>query len=97
MRTTTERKVATGIGFRAAIQDNMDSSRPSINLQQFDIELQGRVCWDPGLSFAAVRHLGGNVDASLAADRHAGDADVPTFDDLATAKGEFERCAFLVC
>jgi len=67
-----------------------------LNLQQLHIEDEGAVGRDPGERFAAIGSRGGDRQATLAADSHAENADVPTLDHLTLADLEGEWGALLV-
>lgn len=71
-------------------------NRQLFDLQQLDIEDQLRVAGDAGESLLAVRKVGGDGDAALTTDSHAGDTDIPTLDDLTLTQLEGERLALLV-
>lgn len=68
----------------------------SLDLQQLDVKDQSTVAGDAGHALAAVRLAGGNGQATLTADSHALDTDVPAVNDLALAQLEGERGALLV-
>lgn len=71
-------------------------NRQLFDLQQLDIKDQLRVGGNAGESLLAVRKVGGDGDAALATDSHAGDTDIPTLDDLTLAQLEGEGLALLV-
>ena len=68
-----------------------------MNLQKLDLEDQRRIGGNVGHGFAAVGKMRGNGDAAFTTDAHAGDANVPAFDDFAFAQLEAKRLAFLIC
>ena len=67
-----------------------------LDLQQLDVEDEGAVGRDAGEGFAAIGGRGGNRQATLAADSHAEDTDIPALDDLTLADLEGERGTLLV-
>jgi len=64
--------------------------------EKLDIEDQLAVGRNAGELLAAIGKVGGDRQATLAADSHTGDTDVPAFNDLASAGLEAERFALLV-
>lgn len=71
-------------------------ARRSLDLKKLDVEHQGAVGRDAGQALGAVGEVGRDGQATLAADGHAEDTDVPALDDLALAGLEGERLALLV-
>lgn len=67
-----------------------------LDLQQLEIKHQRRIRRYLPVLLAAVCQVCGHGDAPLAADGHAGYADVPAFDDLVCAELEGEGGAFFV-
>lgn len=70
--------------------------RSLLDLQQLDVKGQLAVGGDAGHAARAVAQVGGDGQATLAADSHTDDTDVPALDDLALADLEGERLALLV-
>lgn len=64
--------------------------------EKLDIEDQLAVGRNAGELLAAIGKVGGDCQATLATDSHAGDTNVPALDDLASAGLEAERLALLV-
>lgn len=67
-----------------------------LDLEKLDVKDQLAVGGDAGESLGAVGEVGGDGQATLAANGHADDANVPALDDLAAAGLEGERLALLV-
>lgn len=68
-----------------------------VDRNALDVEDQVRVGGDVrGSALLAIRHGGGDGEATLAAGGHACDADVPALNDLADAELEGEGLALLV-
>ena len=67
-----------------------------LDLKKLDIEDQSAVGRDAGHGPAAVGQVGGDGQATLTADLHTGNTDIPALDDLALAELECERRALLV-
>lgn len=67
-----------------------------LDLQELDIEHQGAVGRNSGLSFAAIRRLGGDSKSTLTTNGHAGNTNIPALNDLALAELECERLAGFV-
>jgi hypothetical protein len=67
-----------------------------LDLEELDVEDERAVRRDPGDGAAAVGEVGGDGQAALTADGHAGNANIPPLDDLALADLEGERRALLV-
>src|SRR5690606_35386275 len=66
-----------------------------LRLDELQGEGQLRIGRDLALVAGAVTKLGGDRQASLAADLHAGQAQIPALDDPALADGEGEGAAAL--
>lgn len=81
-------------GFCEKREENFRNSL--LDLEALDVEDQGGVGWDAREGLGAVGEVGGNGDSALTTDGHAGDTNVPTLDDLASAELEGERLALLV-
>src|SRR5207344_268206 len=68
----------------------------SVDLQQFDLELQRRVRWDVlAGTVRAIPHGGRDDELPDAADPHALDALIPPIDDFTLAERELERLAVI--
>ncbi len=67
-----------------------------VYLKHLDVEYQGRIRWDSRKGFAAVGQASRDGYSSLAADRHACDANVPALNDFTGAEGEGEGFALFV-
>lgn len=68
----------------------------SLDLEELDVEGQLAVAGDTRKGLGAVGEAGGDGKATLAANAHADNTDVPALDDLALADLERERLALLV-
>lgn len=66
------------------------------DLQQLDVEYQLAVGRYAGHGFAAIGQVSRDGKPALASDRHAHDANIPSFDHFAAASRKAERLSFLV-
>lgn len=71
--------------------------RNLVNFKELDVENQSAIGWNSRQCLLAIGKIGWDSDSSLAANGHASDTNIPTLDDLASAKFEREGLSTLVC
>lgn len=67
------------------------------NFQQLDVENKCGIGGNTRQGLLSVCKAGGNSDTALTTGSHAGDTNIPAFDDFSFAELECEGLAFLVC
>lgn len=75
----------------------MESYISLVDGQQLDVKNESGVSRDVWQLFRAVTHIRRHCDSTLTPNSHAGDANIPAFNNFTFAKRELKRSALFVC